>query len=210
MRFFFQNSLPLFASVLFHAAAILLLGAAWTEPEIGKNIPAVVYPVRVRVVANTLAQTKAVPIAAQAKPTPIKPVSPMPPPAASVTEGRLEQSAKIYIESSERYFTPAELDSRPAVVKVPDLETINIGPMTEGEATLRLFINEIGTVDRIDIEHSTLPEAMVEQLQSQREQLRFTPGNKNGINVKSVISYKIELAKEPSVTTIYRSGELSR
>ena len=207
MKICFQNWVLLLASAFLHVAALLCVAATLTESEIGKNIPVLVYPVRVHVVEAHLAQTNALSPALQGKSS-TNLLPPSAAPAASV--GRLERSERIYIESSTRYFTPAELDNRPAVLTVPDLELKNIGPMIEGEASLRLFIDERGAVDRMDIEQSTLPDAMLEQLQSQRDRLRFTPGSKNGLDVKSVISYKIELTKEPTIAIVHRLDGLSR
>lgn len=124
-------------------------------------------------------------------------------PVASIAEGKLDRSEKIYIESSAHYFPSAELDDRPAVLAPPDLGAISIGPTAEGKAALFFFLNENGRVDRIEIEDSTLPETMMEQLQARRNELQFTPGRKNGINVKSVIHYEIVLARDPTITTIY-------
>ena len=148
MRIYFRNGLLLLVSACLHVAIVLVIAAALTEPEIGKNIPVLIYPVRVRVVEANLTQTDALAIAQRTKPA----INPLPPSAAAaptLTAGRIERSPKIYIESSARYFPPAELDNRPTIVAAPDLETTDISPMTEGEAILRLFINESGHVDRI-------------------------------------------------------------
>lgn len=206
----FQSAVPLVVSALIHAAALIFLVASSKELEVGKNIPELVYPVRVRVVANGLAQVNPVPIASHGNGLPIKRLVPTPLHVFGGAEGRLEQSSKKYAESSERYFTPSELDSRPTVITVPDLEKITVGPMIEGHAVVRMFINEGGAVDRFEVEESTLPEVMIEYLRLQRDRLLFAPGSKNGINVKSVISYKIELVKEPIITTINPSAELTR
>ena len=93
------------------------------------------------------------------------------------------------------------------MLSVPDLDAIAASPLTEGAATLRLFINEVGAVDRMDVEQSTLPDLMTEQLIVQRDQMRFTAGNKNGLNVKSVILYQIKLAREASVIPIEQHRE---
>ena len=184
-----------------HVAELMLIFSG--SSEIGKNIPLVHYPVRVRVIDAPLTADHLTSTTTRAKSPSSKPATQLPPPAASVTEGKLEQSEKVYKESSSaRYFTASELDSRPAVIAVPDLELMDIGPSAEGVAILQLFINENGEVDRITIEQSTLPDVMVEQLQLQHKQLQFMPGSKNGINVKSVVIYKVELAKIPIITVL--------
>lgn len=199
MKIRLQNSLALIGATVLHAALLLL---PVPELELGKNTPTLVYPVRVRVVARQLSQASP-PNAPQAVP-PVQ-IATVALPPASVAEGSTDSSEKIYTDIREVYFRPAELDVRPVVVTHLDLGASNISPTKEGEAIVRFFINESGSVDRMEIEESTLPEAMVDQLYVQRELLYFTPGRKYGLDVKSVIVYKIHLAREP-VTLITGSG----
>ncbi|MEO6351711.1 MAG: hypothetical protein ABIO64_01350, partial [Burkholderiaceae bacterium] len=124
----FQNGLALVASTFFHTAVLLIVSA---QPEIGKNTPVLVYPIRARVVEIRLTRTSAAPTVSYSMPNSM-PAAPMMSPA-SAAEGRIERSEKIYIESSDRYFTLAELDNRPTVINPPDLGAVNISPTIEGE-----------------------------------------------------------------------------
>jgi hypothetical protein len=126
-------------------------------------------------------------------------------PASSAT-GRLDQRGKKFAEYSARYFTPDELDYRPMVASVPDIAETDVSPIAEGMAVLRIFVNEAGTVDKVHIEESTLPESMIAELMRQQRQLHFTPGSKNGIEVKSVVRYEIVLRRDPTITAVHMPG----
>lgn len=197
-----QNGLLLAGSLLIHIAAFRLMAPA--ASEIGKNTPVLAYPIRVRMIESPAIQASL--SAVQAAPAPGSPIAPLAL-AGLAEEGRLDANRKHYRDSSGHYFKANELDSRPAILSVPDLDAMAVSPLTEGAATLRLFINEMGAVDRMDVEQSTLPALMIEQLIVQRGQMLFTPGNKNGLNVKSVILYQIELAREASVTPVEQPRE---
>lgn len=119
-------------------------------------------------------------------------------PPSAMLEGKMERDDKIYLDVRERYFKSSELDVRPIVGVPPDLGVLDIGPTKEGEAVVRFYINEFGSVDWMEIEESSLPEAMVEHLHLQQKLLRFTPGRKAGLDVKSIIVFKIKLAREPN------------
>jgi hypothetical protein len=209
MKRYVQNTLLLSGSLLIHAAAFWLLAPAVSE--IGKNIPVLTYPIRVRVIEGSAAAANGAVAQAAAAPRPlVEPfVEPSVAPAArkSPEEGRIDASETHFQDFSTRYFTANELDDRPAMIAAPDLDAIPVGPLTEGNAILRIFINEAGAVDRMEVEQSTLPDLMLEQLLAQRDQLRFTSGNKNGLNVKSVILYQIKLAREASVMPAGRPAE---
>jgi hypothetical protein len=193
--------LALFASVLLHTS-LLFLGPR--PPEVGKNTPVLNHPVRTRQLTIHLNQSSTAKAVQQFAMDPLPTAPAEPPPSTS--EGKVQINPKIYAETSDHYFTPAELDERPTVDNPPDLGAAGVSPTVEGEASLLFYINEKGSVDRIVIEQSSLPESMMEQLQQQREQLRFTPGKKNEVNVKSVVRFKIALAKEATVIPPGSSG----
>lgn len=201
MRMSLQSRWALLVSAVFHVAVVF---AFFTPKEVGRSVPFLVYPVRERTIEVQLAQVNIAPTT-QPKDATITSAPVAASPVASAAEGRLEQFTEIYAESSEQYFPPAELDHRPIVIDPPDLGVINISPTTEGEAVLRFFLDENGVVLKMEVEQSSLPEMMMEQLKLQRDQLRFVPGYKNGINVKSVIRYKILLEKDPIVTIVSES-----
>lgn len=195
----FRNATLIVGSVLFHIAAIWIFVPQF--PVIGKNIPTLVYPVRVRVIA-------APPISPGVmirEPAPVVGTKEIILPtfaSAPVAEGKIERSEIKFTETSDRYFAVSEIENRPVIVAPPDLGAMELSPLAEGSAKVIFFINELGLVDRMEIEESTLPVAMVEALVAQKEKLTFRPGNTNGVNVKSVIEYVIDLTKSVKVETL--------
>jgi hypothetical protein len=200
MQIFLQAGLALAGAIALHAALFL----ASTGPmEIGKNTPVLAHPVRARILSAGTFQLSQTVNAVRAAPVPLRIAPASPPPSAA--EGSTERSEKIYADISNKYFRPDELDTRPGIVTDLDLGAANMSPTQEGDAIVRFFINENGSVDRMEIEDSTLPQAMITELYVQRERLYFTPGIKSGLDVKSVIAYRIHLAREP-VTILTGSG----
>jgi hypothetical protein len=202
MKTSFRKGLPLAVSIVIHAA---LLFAFSEKVDIGKNTPVLAYPVRERVMEIRLAKIDAVQAAMQGSAKTLHasavPQSMLP------AEGKIERENKVFVEYSTRYFTSQELDDSPSILTPLDLGVENISPTIEGEATFRIFLNETGGVDKIDVELSTLPETMLQELQLQRYDLRFSPGKKNGVFVKSVVRYNVVLERDPTITTIFSSGD---
>lgn len=180
--------LALASSVLAHAV-LLLAGQA--PPVPGKNVQAISYPVRVRLSGvRPGPPAPAAPPAGAAGEMPAAAALP-----AATPEGRIDVEPTRFAETSDHYFTRDELDGRPVVLDPPDLGAAELSPLLEGRAVLLFYLNEHGDVDRIEIEQNTLPPAMMAQLELQREHIKFTPGNKNGVAVKSVVRFEIALAK---------------
>lgn len=177
--------------------AIVLL-AKPPEPVLGKNIPVLTHPVRVRLLVGQPAPLAPAALAAGA--------NGMAPPAqtlpAAAPEGSIEAEPTNFAESSERYFTRDELDGRPAVIDPPDLGAEGLSPLLEGSAVLLFYLDEHGGVDRIELEQSTLPASMLAQLELQREHIKFKPGRINGIAVKSVVRFEIALGKAAAVNQL--------
>ena len=194
-----ELAIALAISAALHAAAILapLTGLGTGKNKATRHYPAEAVEVRL---APARADSSFPAPALLPLPTP-EPASP-----AATTEGRIAPPAWKYVAVSYWYRTPAELDQPPAIVSPPDFAE-NLDPRAEGKASLRFFLNEGGTIDWMEIEESTLPEQMLEALKSQYEQLRFTPGEKNGVKVKSVVRYEVELVKAAPVIP---SSELTR
>jgi hypothetical protein len=195
-----QNCLAISGAIILHALLLLLPSP---KLELGKNTPTLDRPLRTRVVSVQLSQDNHPQLASQ--PTVQQQKATVMPPPGAVLEGSTDHNDKTYTDIRERYFRPSELDATPAVVTPLDLGASKISPVVEGDAIVRFFINEYGSVDRMEIEKSTLPEGMVEQLYLQREHLHFTPGRKDGLDVKSVVAYRIHLDKAP-VTVLTGSG----
>lgn len=177
-------------------AALLLVGPP--KLVIGKNIPVMTFPVRMRVLAGP--PLPSAPAAAADGVPSITPPAPARP--ATAPEGRVDAEPTNFAASSDRYFTRDELDGPIVVINPPDLGAEALGPLVEGRAVLVFYINETGSVDRVQLEESTLPPSMLAQLETQREKIRFTPGVINGVRVKSVVRFEIALGKAAAVTEL--------
>lgn len=182
-------------SVLAHAVLLL---AGPREPVLGKNVPTMTHPVRVRLLG--VSPARSAPSTLNGSDAGIAPAAAAVPPAAP--QGRIDAEQTSFAESSDRYFTRDELDSRPAVVDPPDLGAMELNPLLEGRAVLLFYLNEEGSIDRIEVELSTLPPAMLTQLEAQQALIKFTPGYKNDIAVKSVVRFEIALTKAVEKTEL--------
>lgn len=208
MRSTLSLGVAITVSLLLHAAVLLVKRPV---PALGKNIPAMTHPARVRLMG--VRQVPSAPPVApapdavsviappQAAPTVTPPVQPVP---AAAPEGRIDVEPTNFVESSARYFSRDELDERPVVLDPPDLGAMELSPLLEGRAILVFYLDEYGGVDRIEVEESTLPPSMLDQLRAQQEQIKFSPGNINGVDVKSVARFEIALAKQATTTELAR------
>ena len=173
-------------------------------PDVGRVTPVLRYPVRVRLlqgVASTATSSSADDVSTLTVPAP-------PAPEALIAEGRIEIAPENYAAVSDRYFPVAELGQRPAATMLPSLDTLLINPLAHGTVVLRLYINETGSVDRIEVDDSTLPPDVLAKLLALRDQLQFTPGMRNGANVKSLVTYAVDLTSV-EVTTLVSSAKAS-
>lgn len=183
----------------------LFLGVEFPLPEIGTQEPVQTRPIRARISAMQLGPDAIAPQAIVAEGKNDVPLVRARPVAAA--EGAPRDPTKVYVDNSTRYFKAKELDNRPAIQTPALLDVEGISPVAEGEAVLRFYIDEKGEVDQIEVERSSLPASMLETLLQRREQLRFTPGGKNGVNLKSVMRYQIELKRDPSIKVLTQPGQ---
>jgi hypothetical protein len=195
MKIRLQKELALIATILLHALVLRTLISS--EQPLGKNIPVITYAVRVRVMGVPPSPENRPPHPRHDQPISVQAPTVIEPPSA-MPEGQLEHDEKIYLDIRQRYFKSIELDAHPVVTTPLELGAENVSPTKEGEATVRFFINEYGSVDWMEIEESSLPVSMIEQLHAQQKLLHFTPGRKAGLDVKSIIVFKIKLAREPN------------
>lgn len=103
-----------------------------------------------------------------------------------------------------RYFPTRELNVRPRVLKdvPPDIQLVGVPAQT---VILRLFINEAGDIDRVDTEQSFLPEDIEREVRGAFSTLKFQPGMRDGMAVKSQM--KIEVRLEDQITGAERAVE---
>lgn len=94
------------------------------------------------------------------------------------------------------YFPVRDLSLRPSVIRdvSPALRFVGVPAQT---VILRLFINEQGSIDRVDTEQSFLPEAMEESLREAFAAVKFQPGIREGAPVKSQMRIEVRLEDDP-------------
>lgn len=95
------------------------------------------------------------------------------------------------------YYGPREVEVRARPVREIDLEPPEVRNFPgQGKLVLLLWINESGTVDRVDIDSSEVAEALRKIIVDQFRQAAFTPAQLDGKAVKSRM--KIEVVVGPS------------
>ncbi|MES2050016.1 MAG: hypothetical protein V4447_16570 [Pseudomonadota bacterium] len=195
MKIRLQKSLALILTFSLHVLVLRPLLAP--EADLGKNIPVIAYVARTHVVSVPPSPENRPSHPRQDQSSSARTTADLEP-ASAMPEGRLERDDKIYLDIRQKYFKSNELDARPMVTTPLELGVESVNPTTEGEATVRFFVNEYGSVDWMEVEENSLPESMLEQLHAQQKLLHFTPGRKAGLDVKSIIVFKIKLAREPN------------
>lgn len=97
------------------------------------------------------------------------------------------------VQSPEpRYFLSRELSVRPRVREdVPS--DFGIDGVPAQTVILRLFINEEGDIDRVAVERSFLPEEKSQHLVQAFSKVRFHPGARDNVAVKSQMKIEVRL-----------------
>ncbi|MBU1235939.1 MAG: energy transducer TonB [Gammaproteobacteria bacterium] len=96
------------------------------------------------------------------------------------------------------YFTAGEVSERAKPVREIDLDPPEMRTLPgDGNLRLTLWINEGGTVDRIEVESSGVAEPMEKAITEQFRQATFAPARLDGEAVKSRM--KIEVVVRPPV-----------
>lgn len=117
--------------------------------------------------------------------------------AASVPVASASASAiPIPAHTEAHYFPVRDLSLRPSVIRdvSPAIRFVGVPAQT---VILRLFINEEGSIDRVDTEQSFLPEAMEESLREAFAAVKFQPGIREGAPVKSQMRIEVRLEDDP-------------
>lgn len=92
----------------------------------------------------------------------------------------------------QRYFLSRELSGRPRVREdVPS--DFGLAGVPAQTVILRLFINEVGDIDRVAVERSFLPEEQSQRLIEAFSKVRFHPGARDNVAVKSQMKIEVRL-----------------
>lgn len=199
---------PLLASTVFSAIGhVFVLSLHWTPNDFGKNTHHLDYPVRTLDI-----RLASLPSAAPGELPPRRDFVPptAAPPQMVRDNSSIDAQTTHKAESVDYYFSARELDERVVPHGLPDFESHLADPQTHGKATITFWVEADGTVGRMEISDSSLPETLVSLLHTHREELHFTPGRKNGIPVKSVVRFELSIASEIGAKTRDRSGQFAR
>jgi hypothetical protein len=94
------------------------------------------------------------------------------------------------------YFQAAELTQKPLVLRdVPSDLLFDVPDVPPHAAVLRLLINELGEVDEVIIDDSSVPEAVAQSIIEAFRKARFHAGEIDGTPVKSQVRIEVMLEK---------------
>jgi hypothetical protein len=98
---------------------------------------------------------------------------------------------------SVRYYDTKELSRKPFVtLDIPRDFALTVPGVPEDAAVLLLLINEYGDVDKVVVENSRLPQTAQTTLGDTLSSMKFSPGEIEGVPVKSRMKIRIRLAPE--------------
>jgi len=115
---------------------------------------------------------------------------------ATVGNAAAETTNGFFSLNAPRYFMASELDRRPAPLTPVNLDYPANGGPGEGYLILRLLISETGSVERVLVVLSDSDQVLEETAAKTFGRVRFSPGIKNQIPVKSQILIEIKLHSE--------------
>jgi len=96
--------------------------------------------------------------------------------------------------TSAVYYKRSQLDDKPYLVTHVKPEYPTGVPPTGGRARIRLFIDERGRVDRVDVVDSPSSARFGEAAATAFRAARFEPGKRGGVAVKSQIQIEMDFA----------------
>lgn len=128
------------------------------------------------------------------KPATVPKAAPFADPSPAAQPDEPEPLFPVVLPAAPTYHVPAELDAPPRVVQDVPLEMgFNVPDLPPQMLVLRLLINELGEVDKVLIEDSSLPAAAESSIIQSFLRMRFEPGRMENIPVKSQIRIEVTL-----------------
>jgi hypothetical protein len=109
---------------------------------------------------------------------------------------RNETAALFSLPAPQRphYFPASQLTQKPVVLQdIPANLTIDLPDAPAQAAVLRLLINELGEIDKVIVDESSVPESAAQAITEAFRSIRFRPGEKEGAPVKSQLKIQIML-----------------
>ena len=90
------------------------------------------------------------------------------------------------------YYPTDQLTKRPQPLGAADLDVPEIRMIVaSGKMILKLWIDEFGEVVDVDVEKTELPDVLSRPTVAAFKRLRFTPGERNGLRVGSVMRIEV-------------------
>lgn len=114
-------------------------------------------------------------------------------PAAAMQNG---SAAMLLLPLPPRphYFPASQLTLKPVVLQdIPANLTIDVPNAPAQAAVLRLLINELGEIDKVIVDESSVPERAAQAITEAFRSIRFRPGERDGAPVKSQLKIQIML-----------------
>jgi len=94
--------------------------------------------------------------------------------------------------SAPHYYPTDQLTRRPQPLGSANLEGPDIPPVVaSGKIILRLWIDEFGEVNEVEVEKTELPDGFSRSATAAFKRLRFTPGERAGVRVGSVMRIEV-------------------
>jgi TonB family protein len=93
---------------------------------------------------------------------------------------------------SQAYYTTDQLSRRPQPLAAAELDPEEIKPVVaSGKVVLKLWISDAGSVAEVEVESSDLPAMFTRAAVAGFKRLRFTPGERDGRPVGTVIKIEV-------------------
>jgi len=132
---------------------------------------------------------------------PEQPAAPSPTAPEAAPEPGSDDRAAGFGIPLPHYYGPREVSERARPAQDIDLEPPELlGVPGQGKLILLLWINESGSVDRVETESSQVDNAIEKVIAEQFRRARFAPANLDGRSVKSRM--KIEVVVRPPVSYV--------
>lgn len=103
-----------------------------------------------------------------------------------------EEGVGVLPFAAPHYYTTDQLSKRPQPLASADLEGPDILPIVaSGTIILKLWIDEFGDVNEVEVERTELPEVFSRSTTAAFKRLRFTPGERGGVRVGSLMRIEV-------------------
>jgi TonB family protein len=104
----------------------------------------------------------------------------------------LSEGAGLLPLPAPTYYTVDQLTKRPQPTAEPELNAPEIATIdASGTVILKLWINELGNVVSVDVEHTNVPEIISQAAVAAFKRLRFTPGERDGLPVGTLLRIEV-------------------